>query len=268
MKKIVKLIKGSSLLIRKPWLINLVLEHNDSSKRRVIKKFGLKNGLPKIDIANLTNKVEHTINPYTFLEGGSLPTDYLLLKILCEKFDECSYFEIGTWRGESAANVSEIAKEVVTFNLSEQQLRESNCDEQYIKLHGFFSKGNKKIKHIEGDSLKYDFSTLKKKFDVIFIDGDHHIDSVKKDSKTCFSLRKNKKSIIVWHDYGTSTETTRWEVLEGILEGIPKEEHKNLYAVSNTLCAIYYPYAVKSFFPKYPQTPDKIFSINITLKNT
>ncbi|MBC7862840.1 MAG: class I SAM-dependent methyltransferase [Bacteroidia bacterium] len=263
MNKISKLLKGSSLLLRKPYLINLVLEDNEVNRNTVVQQYGFENGLPKIDITALTEKKEYTIEPYTFLEGGSLPTDYMLLKIMAEKISDCSFFEIGTWRGESAANVAQIAKEVFTLNLSVEEMRKKNWDEQYIKLHGFFSKEIKNIHHLEGDSLTYNFSALQKKFDVIFIDGDHHYASVKKDTESCFALRKNEKSIIIWHDYGASTETTRWEVLRGILDGLPKEEHKHLYSVSNSLCAVYYPYPVNSYFPEYPQTPKNNFSVKI-----
>jgi predicted O-methyltransferase YrrM len=263
MNKISKLLKGSTLLLRKPYLINLVLEDNEVNRDKVLQQYGFENGLPKIDITTLTKKNGYTVDPYTFLEGGSLPTDYMLLKIMAEKFEACSFFEIGTWRGESAANVAPIAKEVYTLNLSADDMRKKNWDEQYIKLHGFFSKQIANIRHLEGDSLNYDFASLNKKFDLLFIDGDHHYAAVKKDTGSCFKLRKNEKSIIVWHDYGASTETTRWEVLLGILDGLPKEEHKHLYAVSNSLCAVYYPYPVQSYFTEYPQTPKNNFSVTI-----
>jgi predicted O-methyltransferase YrrM len=266
MSKIKKLYKGISSLIKKPSLINLILEDQDINKRKVIEKYGLKNGLPKIELSGLTDKTEHNISTFTFLEGGSLPTDYLLLKILAEKFSECTYFEIGTWRGESAVNVAEVANEVLTLNLSEEQMRMRNWGKKYIDLHGFFSKKNKSIKHLFGDSAEFDFSQWNKKCDLIFVDGDHRYDAVKRDTKNVFELRKNEKSIIVWHDYGMSTETTRWEVLLGILDGLPTSEHKNLYAVSNTLCAIYYPYTVKSFTPDFPATPSSNFSLKINFK--
>ncbi len=253
--------------MRKPYLINLLLEDQEVNQGRVIEKYGLDKGLPKIDLTSLTSKTEFTVDPYTFLGGGSLPTDYMLLKILTEKFGSCTYFEIGTWRGESASNVAGIAEKVFTLNLSEKQMKEKGWEEQYIRLHGFFSKGKKNIEHLEGDSLEFDFSPYHNKCDVIFIDGDHRYDAVKKDTESCFKLRRDEKSIVVWHDYGESTETTRWEVLLGILDGLPPEEHRHLYSVNNTLCAIYYPYPVKSFYPDFPQSPKTNFSLNIKINN-
>lgn len=79
-----------------------------------------------------------------------------------------------------------------------------------------------------------------------------------------FSLRKNSQSIIVWHDYGFHTENTRYTTLKGILDGIPEEKHKNLYHVSNTMCAVYIEnLELPTQFTKFPSFPDKKFSIRI-----
>lgn len=266
MGKLQKLIQGTASLLNKPSLINLVLEDQEVNRKKVNQTYGFFNGLPRIEISSLTDKNEFLIHPYTFLEGGSLPTDYLLLCVLAEKFKECVYFEIGTWRGESAMNVSRYAQEIFTLNLSEEQMRSKGWDEKYIQLHGFFSKSNPKIKHLTGDSMSFDFSFLEKKCDLIFIDGDHHYEAVRKDTENCLRLRKNENSIIVWHDYGVSTESTRWEVLRGILDAVPKENHRHLYAVNNTLCAVYLPHEIFSFEADFPQTPAFDFELNIKLK--
>jgi predicted O-methyltransferase YrrM len=266
MSKFKKLIEGSKNLIRKPHLINLVLEDQEVNKKKLLEKYDYPNGLPRIDLSSLTNKTNFTVDPYTFLEGGSLPTDYMLLCILADKIKDCTYFEIGTWRGESAANVSRYANEVFTLNLSDEEMRRKNLDEDYIKLHGFFSKDNSKINHLFGNSFEFDFGAWKSRCDLIFIDGDHHYQAVKKDTESCLSLMKNDESIIVWHDYGLSTETTRWEVLRGILDGLPKEKHRYLYAVNNTLCAIYYPFEIDGSQSKFPQHPKFNFQVNLNIK--
>ena len=80
---------------------------------------------------------------------------------------------------------------------------------------------------------------LDKKFDLIFVDGEHGFKAVKIDTRNVFALRKDANSNIVWHDYGYDTEDVRFEVLAAILSGIPKKEHSKLYHVSNTMCAVY-----------------------------
>lgn len=266
MSKIRKLVEGTSNLLRKPYLINLILEDQEVNKAKLLDRYDFPKGLPVVEMASLSNETTFELNPYTFLEGGSLPTDYMLLCLLAKKFDECSYFEIGTWRGESAANVSRYAKEIFTLNLSEQQMLEKGWDEKYIRLHGFFSKKIPSVNHLYGDSLQFDFAKWKNSCDLVFIDGDHHYESVKKDTENCFSLLRDENSIIVWHDYGLSTETTRWEVLRGILDGMPKEKHQNLFAVKNTLCAIYYPHKIDSYFSDFPETPKYNFKLNIQIE--
>jgi predicted O-methyltransferase YrrM len=266
MSKLRKLVEGIKNLISRPYLINLVLEDQEVNKKKLLEKYDYPNGLPRIELSSLTDENNFTVDPYTFLEGGSLPTDYMLLCVLAEKIKDCSYFEIGTWRGESAANVSRYTKEVFTLNLSDDQMRKKNLQEEYIKLLGFFSKGNPKVKHLFGNSLEFNFEPWKKQCDLIFIDGDHHYEAVKKDTENSVSLMRSDESIIVWHDYGQSTETTRWEVLRGILDGLPKEKHRYLYAVNNTLCAIYYPFEVAVSSKKFPQQPKFNFQVNISIK--
>jgi len=72
---------------------------------------------------------------------------------------------------------------------------------------------------------------------LIFIDGDHHSESIASDTANAFKLLKDENSVIVWHDYGIGTETVRWNVLAGILEGCPADKRNKLYHASNTICA-------------------------------
>jgi predicted O-methyltransferase YrrM len=168
-----------------------------------------------------------------------LPTDLAILKLLASGFDECSYFEIGTWRGESVVNVADNAKECYTLNLSKQELLKLGLDEKYADLHGFFSKNKKNITHLIGNSMTYDFASLNKKFDLIFIDGNHHYDFVKNDTAKVFEHLIHENSVIVWHDYAYAPEKLRPEVMSAILDGTPQIFRKNLYQVSNSMCAIF-----------------------------
>ena len=82
---------------------------------------------------------------------------------------------------------------------------------------------------------------LNKKFDLIFIDGDHSTEAVRRDTKKMFSYLNNDQSIIVWHDAKVDTEYPRYEVLLGIYQALPYEMHGNIYLVENSLCAVYIP---------------------------
>lgn len=265
MNKFQKLFEGMRLLTKQPSLINAVLNHPDVMRKKALKRYGLPNGFPQVDIRNLIQEESITISPFSFLDGSSLPTDFALLKSLAKRNEVSDYFEIGTWRGASVSNVASIVPNCYTLNLSDEQLESMGLEEQYIKSHRFFSKNLKNVNHLFGDSKVFGFEKLNKKFDLIFIDGDHHYEGVKKDTETAFKLLKDDKSVIVWHDYAHSPERVRWEVMMGIMDGTPAEKRKHLYHVSNTLCAFY----SKEDFPTkktVPNTfPDKTFTLDIKI---
>lgn len=262
MGKIGKALRAFGLILKKPALLNLVLDYEDNYRNEIISKYNLPKGLRRLHFNQFLEEV-NTIEPFTFLEGGSLPTDYLLLTALSKKLNKPTCFEIGTWRGESALNMARYANHVYTLNLSREEIKQFGFDDAYANLQGYMCKDNSLITQLWGNSYTFDFSPYKKKNDLVFVDGDHHYTSVVNDTKIAFELIKDEKSVIVWHDYGNGTETVRWEVLQGILDATPPEKRKHLYAVNNTLCAIYYPYPVESFEAVYPQTPTSIYKVII-----
>ncbi len=235
--KFKKAIRGVFEIIKNPWLLNLVLEENTVWENKTLPNY--QNGFPIIDLTTLFPDFSETLNTVSFLDGGSLPTDLALLKALCRKKSDSSYFEIGTWRGESVANVAEVAKECYTLNLSKKEILDFGYGEKYANAHSFFSKNLPNVKQLEGNSSYYDFAGLNKKFDVIFIDGSHHFEDVVTDTQNVFAHLVHDKSIVVWHDYGFSPERIRYEILNAILAGTPVAFHENLYQVGNSMCAIF-----------------------------
>jgi len=249
-----------------PSLLNKVIDDKDVNRTDVIKRFGFKNGLPAVNLLDLAPSFEETVAPYSFLDGGSLITDLALLKTLVKSRKECIYLEIGTWRGESVANVASVAKHCYTLNLSAAEMLNMDLPKAYTEQHAMYSKSLSNVTHLEGNSLRFDFSALQQKFDVIFIDGDHHYESVLSDTRNAFKLLRNEHSVIVWHDAGNSPEDTRWDVLKGILDGTPSGKRQHLRRVSNTLCAIYTTQPLPSYTIDYPSFPDKKFEVHIKAK--
>jgi hypothetical protein len=164
--------------------------------------------------------------------------------------------------------VAEVADECVNISLSEQEMREQGLLPEYINLHGFFSKKFTNVIYINKDSSKVDFLGLQRKFDLIFIDGDHKYEGVLADTRNAFKVLNDANSVIVWHDYSFDPEFVSREVLAAILDGTPQHLRDNLFHVSNTMCAIYmnpirFSHGFKSGYTVWPSTPDKVFSVSV-----
>ena len=267
MKKIAKALRALRLIAANPYLLNAVLNNESVKKKEVVDKYGLSQGLPVVDLETLFPDFEQQVSPYSYLSGMTLPIDLALLKALAQKYQVQSYFEIGTWRGESVANVASVVPQCTTFNLSKEEILALGGPQEYASLHGFFSEKLPNVTQLWGNSQTFDFSEHYGRYDLVFVDGDHHPEAVKKDTETAFKLLRNEQAIIVWHDYGSDTETVRWSVLSGILDGTPAEKRGHLYHVANTMCAIYLPQEVMSH-PLMPyEKPHRYFDIDIKLRN-
>jgi predicted O-methyltransferase YrrM len=265
MSKISKLFKGIKMLLKKPYLINHILEAEEEMRKQVLKKYSFEKALPTLDISQICDD-KMLVEPIAFLDGSSLPTDFALLRGLAKKYKVEDYFEIGTWRGESVANLADVVKNCTTLNLPDEEMREQGLAEDYIAMHRFFSKNKPNVKHLFMDAAKINPNDMGK-YDMIFIDGDHHYEAVKRDTKKILDLRKNKDSIIVWHDYAFSPERVRWSVLRAILEALPKNLHQRLYHVSNTLCAVLLPDSYPKEYKISNEKPKKYFTLDIKVKN-
>lgn len=239
-EKIAKLIYFVQELLQQPSLVNEVTNSKIVRKKQFYRKNPGVELLPQVSLWDFADKDEFEIPNYTFLGGGSLPTDMALLRAACEKFDSCRYFEIGTWRGESAINVVDLTSICHTLNLSEEEMRAMGLEESYIQLQGILSKVNEDIVHLYGNSAHFDFAGLNQKYDVIFIDGSHFYEDVLSDTKKVFAHLVHENSIVIWHDYAYSPEEVRYEVYQAIWDALEPEYRKNLYHVANTLSAVFF----------------------------
>lgn len=251
-------------LIRNPKSIFLVLK-DETLFEKYLKKNYSKTQFPTTDIRQFLRKEHSQIEKYAFLDGSSSITDLTLLKCLAASIPDCEYLEIGTWRGESIVNVATRAKHCTSINLSPDDIIARGLPPKYAQLHACLIQNEKNITQIHADSKQFDFKSLNKKFDLIFIDGDHSYEGVLADTKNVFEWLKNDDSMIVWHDYGYNPETPRHSVIAAILDGLPKEEHSHLYHVSNTVCALYTKKPLEAKMLQSPVFPDKTFNIQLAI---
>jgi predicted O-methyltransferase YrrM len=225
--------------------------------------FSRQSGLPQIDLLELLPDLDETISPYSYLEGQALPTDIALLKGLARKRPACRYLEIGSWRGESLANVASVSAECVAITLAADEMREAGYPETAIANEGFFSQGLGNVRLIKHNSRTMDYGPFANYFDLVFIDGDHAPEAVASDTKVALGLLRNNDSVIVWHDYGLTPESVNWGVLEGIRAGCSPDEISSVFHVSNTLCAVFIRSHINSRYANFPQFPDKAFDLHL-----
>lgn len=264
MARVATLVKALRTLARHPQSLARVIDLEAEMMHRVASVHGLERGLRTIDLLDLFPNLDETVEPYSYLEGTSLPTDLVLLKGLARRYPRCQYLEIGTWRGESVANVASVAEHCFSVSLSAAEMRKLGLSESFVANHRAFSRALKNVTYIEHDSHTYDFSSLQGKLDLVFIDGDHSYLGVKSDTATAFGLLRDPTSAIVWHDYGMGPETVRWTVLAGILDGCPAARRAHLYHVSNTQCAVYLPGTFRTTMTEFPQLPNKSFAVRLS----
>ncbi|MEX1187614.1 MAG: hypothetical protein WED33_00040, partial [Bacteroidia bacterium] len=121
-RKASKFFRALGAVIKNPFLLNTVLDSEDEHKAILQQNRGLETGFPEVSFNDILEG-EITVKPFAFLDGGSLPTDLALLKLLALKIKAQSYFEIGTWRGESVSNVAEFVPKCYSLNLSDEELQ-------------------------------------------------------------------------------------------------------------------------------------------------
>jgi hypothetical protein len=142
-------------------------------------------------------------------------------------------------------------------------MRRFGATDNEVETSGFFTKGLPNVTHIGHNSQTFDFSPYEGRIDLVFVDGDHSYEGVRSDTRSAYRLLRNDESVIVWHDYGLTPETVNWRVLAGILDGAPDGAAKDLYHVSNTLCAIYSRKSLPSRREEFAQLPTRRFSVGI-----
>ncbi len=263
MKTLSKLFRALGKVIRNPYLLNAVLDQEEEHQRQMLAEGTDSSGLPEIAFNQFLPASGVTVSPFAFLDGGSLPTDLALIRLLAPLTQAETYFEIGTWRGESVMQAAQVFKQAYTLNLPDEEMRRRGWEEAYINLHRYFSARQANVIHLQGDSRKFNTEALEGNCDFVFVDGDHHYDSVVNDTQLAFRLIR-KGGIIVWHDYAHSPEQVRWNVFHGIMKGAPESAKPHLYSVSNTLCAAYLPnYTGETSRRQYPSKPNPGFSLTI-----
>ena len=136
-RKLNKFFRAIAQVIKQPALLNLVLDQEDDHQLEMQKIKSLEHGFPELPFNAFLPENGICIEPFAFLEGGSLVTDLALIRMMALKIDAQRYFEIGTWRGESVMQAAASVPECFTLNLSAEEMHRRNWNPQYLDLHGY-----------------------------------------------------------------------------------------------------------------------------------
>lgn len=208
------------------------------------------------------------IEDMTFLAGGSGVLDYAFLKALMLNLGFRTYLEVGTWMGESIAAVSEVADKCYSVSMPDDNKEIVGYFKNILNKSNFsryFSRERENIVHFYGDSKTFDYKRIKDKVDLVFIDGDHSYEGVKKDTDNIFKFIDKESSIVVWHDFKDIRNNYIGTTVQAIFDALPESMHNNIFAVDANYCGVYIPNRYLSFFD-FTEKRNIIYSYDIALK--
>lgn len=125
--------------------------------------------------------------------------------------------EVGTFDGNTALNLAaniDPKGTVYTIDLPQDKTQDipvifdNSIPHKQIGIQFKNTQYEKIIKQIYSDSTKLNWSTLNTPLDMVFIDGCHYYDVVKKDSENAKKYVR-KGGLIVWHDYGMINDVSK-----------------------------------------------------------
>jgi predicted O-methyltransferase YrrM len=155
----------------------------------------------------------------------------------------CEIIEIGTFDGRTALNLAINAPRdatVATLDLPVDQapmLEIEASERQYVdkpapgaRLRSCDARWRERanrVVQLRGDSATFDWSRHENRAGLVFVDGSHAYDYVKKDSETAMRLVR-PEGMVFWHDYGVWSGVTR------ALEELENGHHLGLVNISGT----------------------------------
>ncbi len=89
------------------------------------------------------------------------------------------------------------------------------------------------VKQLLQDSMALDADLYLNKFQFIFIDANHEVTYVRRDTENAFKMLANAPSCIAWHDYGNP----EFPELTAYIEDLSREI--KIYHIENTMIAFY-----------------------------
>ena len=181
-------------------------------------------------------------------QGGSLKAiELIILLKLMRVVDSAYIFEFGTYKGlttrfllENLPNKNITNERIFTLDLSSREgisfqgadegiaVEALHCERKYLS-----SKNHHLVKQIFQDCLTLDETQFLKKFQFIFIDGNHKVNYVKSDTEKSFAMLADSPSCIAWHDY----TNPQFPELTAYIEELATT--KKIYHIEETMIAFH-----------------------------
>jgi predicted O-methyltransferase YrrM len=194
---------------------------------------------PENAFANIKTAEVRLLNVFDRVTDLSAdPYELMLLCALASSHGATRLLEIGTYDGNTTLNLAANTPDnamVTTMDLPEDwdgklqidvpAMMVNVTDRNTVGRQYLNTPYADKIQQVYGDSARVDWSQLGGPFDFVFIDGCHHYDYVKSDTKNAIKHTR-PGGLIVWHDYGMIEDVSR--VVDEVAESL------NVVALSGT----------------------------------
>lgn len=173
--------------------------------------------LPVADLKDiLGDSIEVAVKEPDNADGNVSPLELMVISAMVGKHGKTACFEIGTFDGRTALNLAANTPDacrIYTLDLPPADLQKTSLDvargdEKFIlkETSGARFAGRPeamRITQLWGDSATFDYKPYAGKMDLVFVDGAHSYEYVKKDTETALRLLKPEGGVILWHDYGS-----------------------------------------------------------------
>lgn len=173
--------------------------------------------IPSVELGDLlpelkASSLDLALCRFSRSEGNVSYGEILALCVVAAHLKAKRVFEIGTYNGwttlQLALNTPEDAN-ITTLDLRKEDMRHVGLqlekhDMKYIDKATIGdqyknTRVEQKISQLYGDSATFDFSPFYDSIDLMFIDGSHHYEYVKRDSENALKMIRDG-GVIVWHD--------------------------------------------------------------------
>lgn len=172
--------------------------------------------IPEVAVADVVgNKLVTTVMEPDAANGNVSGFELLVIAGVIRKHRPQKIFEIGTFDGRTTLNMAINMNKghVYTLDLPASKVASTSLaiapgDERFVIKEESGTRFRAtavadRITQLWGDSATFDFTPWQGNIDLVFIDGAHSCEYVKKDTENALKLLKPEGGVILWHDYGS-----------------------------------------------------------------